>query len=117
MLVAPSPKFQLQDVGLPVDESVNWTAWPGAGAVGLNVKDAVRTEPCAMTTTWVALPDCEALAATSVTAYEPAVANAWLGFCAVLVEPSLKFQLQDVGVPVEESVNWTVWPAVGEEGL
>ena len=26
--VVPSPKSQLHDVGPPVDESLNWTAWP-----------------------------------------------------------------------------------------
>jgi hypothetical protein len=40
-----------------------------------------------------------------------------LGFWEVLVEPSPKAQLHDVGVPVEVSVNWTDWPAAGEAGL
>jgi hypothetical protein len=42
VLVDPSPKLQSQDVGEPVEVSVNWTAPPVAGEVGLNVKDAAR---------------------------------------------------------------------------
>ena len=30
--------------------------------------------------------------------------------------PSPKFHCQPVGLPVEESVNCTIWPAVGEVG-
>jgi hypothetical protein len=35
----------------------------------------------------------------------------------VLVEPSPKFHCQEVGVPVEVSVNWTVCPTLGVAGL
>jgi hypothetical protein len=35
----------------------------------------------------------------------------------VLVVPSAKFQFQVVGLPVDVSVNWTVWPVTGEAGL
>jgi hypothetical protein len=41
----------------------------------------------------------------------------WLGFWAVLVVPSPKFHCQEVGLPVEVSVNCTAWPAVGELGV
>jgi hypothetical protein len=40
----------------------------------------------------------------------------WLGLWAVLVEPSPKFHCQEVGDPVELSVNCTAWPATGEPG-
>jgi hypothetical protein len=42
----------------------------------------------------------------------------WLGFCAVLVDPSPKFQLYEYGgvppvaVPVNDTLNG-VWPEVG----
>jgi hypothetical protein len=52
----------------------------------------------------------------SETAYVPVVANVWLGFCAVLVPPSPKLHDHDVGVPVDASVNWTVWLTPGEPG-
>jgi hypothetical protein len=45
------------------------------------------------------------------------VVNVWLGFSAVEVDPSPKFQLQEVGEPVEVSVNCTAWPATGDAGL
>lgn len=38
----PSPKSHCQEVGDPVDVSVNWTTWPATGDAGLYVKDAVR---------------------------------------------------------------------------
>ena len=44
MLVVPSPKFQLHDVGLPVDESVNWIVWPTDGAEGVKVKEEESTD-------------------------------------------------------------------------
>jgi hypothetical protein len=78
------------------------------GELGLYVKDAVRTELGATTTTLVTLLESEALVTTKDTAYEPAAAKAWLGFWSVLVEPSLKFQLHEVGLPLELSVNWTI---------
>ena len=71
MLVEPSPKFQLQDVGLPVDESVNWTAWPVAGDAGLNVKEA---ESAATTVTVrLVLLEPELLVTVNVTVLAPAV--------------------------------------------
>jgi hypothetical protein len=39
--VDASPKFHCQDVGDPVDVSVNCTVWPAAGEAGVKVKDAV----------------------------------------------------------------------------
>ena len=35
-----SPKFHNQEIGLPVDVSMNCTACPGVGEEGLKVKDA-----------------------------------------------------------------------------
>jgi hypothetical protein len=71
----------------------------------------------ATATVLVALEEEVAFDAVRVTEYEPAVAKAWLGFRAVLVEPSPKFQLHDVGLPAEVSVNWTDWLTAGEPGL
>jgi hypothetical protein len=45
------------------------------------------------------------------------VTNTWLGFWAVLVDPSPKFHCHEVGGPEEVSVNCTACPAVGEAGL
>ena len=52
-----------------------------------------------------------------MTLKEPEDAKVWLGFCAVLVVPSLKLHDHEVGVPVEVSVNCTACPAAGEAGL
>jgi hypothetical protein len=38
LALAPSPKFHDQNVGDPVDESVNWTDWFGAGDAGAQLK-------------------------------------------------------------------------------
>jgi len=101
----PSPKFHRQEVGEPVDVSVNWTACPAAGELGLNVKDAVRagTTVIVRLTLW----EPELMAAVRVTVKDAAVAKVWLGFWAVLVAPSPKFHCQDVGKPVDVSVNCT----------
>jgi hypothetical protein len=45
------------------------------------------------------------------------VAKTWVGFWAVLVTPSPKFQAQEVGFPVEVSVNETVCPLTGVAGV
>ena len=42
VLVAPSPKFHCQEAGDPVEVSVNCTACPATGELGVNVKEAVR---------------------------------------------------------------------------
>jgi hypothetical protein len=46
------------------------------------------------------------LVAVNVTVLEPAVVNAWLGFCDDEVVPSPKLHCHEVGDPVEVSVNW-----------
>jgi hypothetical protein len=57
------------------------------------------------------------LVAVRVTVKEAADIKAWLGFRTVLVEPSPKFHCQEVGDPVEVSVNCTACPAAGELGM
>jgi hypothetical protein len=115
--VAPSPKLHDQDVGDPVDVSVNATAWPTFGEAGLYVKEADSVGEVTTVTTWVALWEDEALPAVKVTAYVPFDAKTWLGCWDVEVPPSLKVQDQAVGAPVDVSVNWTACPAAGEAGL
>jgi hypothetical protein len=65
----------------------------------------------------VVLFDPEALVAVNVTVFDPVVANAWVGLWEVLVPPSTKFHCQEMGVPADVSVNWTVCPGTGEAGL
>jgi hypothetical protein len=113
--VDPSPKLHDQDVGVPTDVSVNCTAWPTAGEVGLLLNDAERA--ATTVTVRLALLEPEALLTARVTVLGPVVVKAWPGFCKVEVDPSPKVQLQDVGPPVDVSVNWTVWPTAGEAGL
>jgi hypothetical protein len=72
VLVAPSPKFQLQEVGVPADVSVNWTDCPAAGEAGLYVNDAVRAT--ATVTVRVVVLDPEPFVAVKVTVFDPAVA-------------------------------------------
>ena len=61
--------------------------------------------------------DPELLPTVSVTVFDPAVAYAWLGSRDVLVVPSPKLYCQEVGDPVDVSVNCTAWPAAGDKGL
>jgi hypothetical protein len=69
--VDPSLKSQVQDVGLPVDASVNWTDWPAAGEAGLKVKDA---ESAATTVTVrLVLFEPEPLVTVKVTVLDPTV--------------------------------------------
>jgi hypothetical protein len=71
VLVEPSPKAQLQVVGLPVDVSVNCTAVPAAGEAGLKVKDA---ESAATTVTVRLVPfEPEPLVTVKVTVFDPTV--------------------------------------------
>jgi hypothetical protein len=104
-------------VGEPVDVSVKATDWPALGEAGLYVKEAASVGEVTTVTTWVTLWDDEALLAVKVTAYVPLEANVWLGFRDVEVPPSLKVQAQEVGEPVDVSVNWTACPAAGEAGV
>jgi hypothetical protein len=71
VLVVPSPKLHCQEVGPPVDVSVNWTDWPVAGEAGLNVKEAAS----AVTTVTVRLTLLEPvlLVAVKVTIFDPEV--------------------------------------------
>lgn len=114
VLVAPSPKFHCQEVGDPVDVSVNCTACPVAGEAGLNVNDAAKG--AATVTVRVDVLELEPFVTVKVTVLVPADAYVWLGCWIVLVAPSPKFQDQAVGPPVEASVNWTACPAAGAAG-
>ncbi len=79
------------------------------------MKEAARAAPTVTVRLTVFEP--EPLEAVKVTVSAPAVAKAWLGFWAELVDPSPKFQLHEVGLPVDVSVNWTAWLTTGEAGL
>jgi hypothetical protein len=61
----PSPKSHCQEVGEPVEVSVNCTAWPAAGEAGPKVKEAVRAGTTV--TAWLTLLDPELLVAVRVT--------------------------------------------------
>jgi hypothetical protein len=71
VLVVPSPKFQLHDVGLPVDVSVNWIVWLIAGEAGLYVKEAATAD--ATVTVRLALAEPEPLVAVNATVLDPVV--------------------------------------------
>src|SRR5687767_2660409 len=78
---------------------------PAGGAVTVTVPVAVVPAPAAFD-------------ATSRTVNSPAEVNVWAGFRSVDVAPSPKSHAQDVGLPVEVSVNATsngAWPEVTEE--
>ena len=68
-------------------------------------------------TLWVVLFVPELFVTVRVTVFVPAVAYVWVGFWAVLVDPSPKLHDQAVGLPVDVSVNCTAWPAAGDSGL
>jgi hypothetical protein len=72
VLVDPSLKSHDQDVGLPVDVSVNCTDWLAVGDVGLYVNDAAKAAPTTVIVRLVLL-EPEALVAVRVTVFDPAV--------------------------------------------
>jgi hypothetical protein len=67
VLVDPSPKPHCQEVGEPVEVSVNCTAWFVAGAAGLNVKEAESVDEGITVTVWLAVFVPELLVAFKVT--------------------------------------------------
>jgi hypothetical protein len=81
------------------------------------VNAATTIALAATVTVFIALEDEVGLDAVRVTEYEPAATNACAGFWLALVDPSPKFQLHDVGLPVDASVNWMDWLTAGEPGL
>jgi hypothetical protein len=113
--VNPSPKFHCQEVGDPVDVSVNCTACPVTGEAALKVNEAASA--AATVTVRLTLPEPELLVTVNVTVFDPADVKAWLGFWVVDVDPSPKFHCQEVGDPVDVSVNCTACPVTGEAGL
>jgi len=115
VLVPPSPKFHCQEVGVPAEVSVNCMDWPVAGEAGLKVKEAASA--VVTVTVRLTLLEPELLVTVKVTVLDPAVVYVWLGFWDVLVPPSPKLHCQEVGLPVDVSVNWTDWPVAGEAGL
>lgn len=125
VLVAdPSPKFQLKlyggvpPVAVPVKAMFSGT-WPEVGAAEAVAASGLPTALTLMATVDVAVFAGEELSVTvSVAVQEHAELYVWLGFCAVLVEPSPKFQLNEYGAvpPVAEPVNDTAsgaLPVVG----
>jgi hypothetical protein len=105
VLVAPSPKFHSQEVGLPAEVSVNCTDCPAAGEAGLKVKDAVGVDAGLTVSVWLAVLVPDPLAASKVTVYDAGVPYVWLGFLVELVVPSPKCHCHEVGLFVEVSVN------------
>ncbi len=70
MLVAPSPKFHCQEVGLPEVVSANCTVCPGPGVVGLKTKVAGEGEGMTVRV-FVAFFEVVPLAAVRVTLRNP----------------------------------------------
>ena len=114
--VVPSPKAHSQEVGLPVEVSVNCTDWPAAGELGLKVKDAVRVAAGRTFTVRLVLLEPVPLLTVRVTVKEETVVYVWLGFWEDEVPPSPKFHCQEVGLPVDVSVNCTACPTTGDAG-
>jgi hypothetical protein len=79
----------------------------GVGEEGLKENDAPSAAAGAMAMTWLTVFVLEPVAAVRLTVYDPAEANVWLGFWAVLVAPSPKLHDHEVGDPADVSVNCT----------
>jgi len=117
LLVVPSPKLQDQDVGLPVDVSVNWTDCPTEGRAGAKENADVSTDMETTVTVRLACLDPTLPEETRLTKKTPVLPNAWDGFFVLLVAPSPKSQCHDVGFPELVSANCTVCPGPGVVGL
>ena len=100
-----SPKLHCHVVGAPRDASAKYTAWPAAGAVGEYEKSADKV--AAIATGRLMEFDPKLFVTVSVTVFEPGVVKVWFGFLSVDVPPSPKSHRQEVGAPVEVSVNRT----------
>jgi hypothetical protein len=72
VLVVPSPRFHCQEVGDPAEVSVNCTACPAAGELGVKVNDAPRAGTTV--TVRLAFLEPEALLAVKVIVKEAAEA-------------------------------------------
>jgi len=103
VLVDPSPKSHVQEVGSPEVVSANCTVCPGPGIVGLNTKDAAALGIIMIVLTDFLVP--ARLVATKVTFRIPGIEYLWEGFWAALVDPSPKSQFQEMGLPLEASTN------------
>jgi hypothetical protein len=114
----PSPKFQVHAVGELSVVSVNWTACPVEAGFGLIEKCGSGSVPAGAATTTFRETDAlpAELVALSVTVKVPAETKTCVGLCTAEVPPSPKVQAQDVGAPLETSVNWTDWLVAGADG-
>jgi hypothetical protein len=83
--------------------------------VGLYTKDAVVASGM-MVMVLRDILEPVLLLASKLTFRNPEARYLWDGFCSMLVDPSPKSHLQEVGLPVEASTNWTVCPSVGNLG-
>jgi len=66
VLVVPSPKCHCQEVGDPVDVSVNWTDCPALGGLGLYLNDAAKPEGITMIVR-LSFPDPAPMRAVKIT--------------------------------------------------
>ena len=112
----PTPWSMKADVP-PVLVQVRTVRSPGRTAAGI-AKNELTTGAATAPTATLRTFDEEplAFAAVSLTLYEPAAAKACVGLRRVEVPPSPNSQSHDVGLPVERSLNETVWPATGAVG-
>jgi hypothetical protein len=74
VLEVPSPKLHCQEVGPPVDASVNCTDWPATGEAGEKLKDAASVFAGATVTARVVLSWLEEFMIVKPTVYDPATA-------------------------------------------
>jgi hypothetical protein len=67
VLADPSPKLQAQELGVPVDVSVNCTDCPAVGRTGVYVNDEARTDVEATVTVLLTCFDIELFFAMRLT--------------------------------------------------
>ena len=134
MLVPPSPKSHASDSDEPAVVAVKCTVSGGEPDIGIPSKDISGTVGCGeevaagardasvagaaltpIVSCWTDVLLPAVFDAVSVTTKLPRSVNVCEGLSSVLVPPSPKSQLQDVGVLSDVSVNWTVNGAVPED--
>jgi len=107
---APPAGAGLSRVTVPVEDA------PPGTVAGLTLTPLKAATAATIVIGRLVLLEPEALVTVKVTVPDPVEVYVWAGFCAVEVVESPKAHSQEVGLPVDVSVNCTAWPTTGDAG-
>jgi hypothetical protein len=110
LTTAPPVGAGLSRATVPVDDA------PPSTVAGLTLTPLRAATAATIVIGRLVLLEPEAFVTVKVTVPVPVDAYVWTGFCAVEVVESPKPHNQEVGLPVDVSVNCTGCPITGEAG-